>query len=158
MRPLGAHKTPLIPSRPVPPGRPRQKRHASIDTASSVGSTTSCESVDGGISDDDPAQIIEEINRISGSLSDPASEGMSAFNRSLEHFAQLSEQMVTLIKSRGTSVLITMKVSQLMDKIGQFRSLMTQISSNPSCDYTSQLESTVSDISKKCRELYAKVF
>lgn len=167
MKSLGSHKTPLIPNqptkvplhgRPAPPGRPRQLRHGSIDTASSIGSNTSSESVDSGTSNADATKIIEEIDRISGSLSDLASEGFNVFNRSLERFVQLSEQMVMLIQSRGTSVSITMKISQLRDKIGQFRGLMTQISSNPSYDYTSQLDSTVSDISRKCGELYAKVF
>ena len=166
MKPL-SNKTPLIPNqsvtspnkitRPAPPGRPR--KHGSIDKSSSSGSNTSFEPVDGTrINTNDPAQVIEEINRISTNLSDIASEGLPVFNRSLENFAELSEQMLTLLQSKDSSVGIRMKVSQLRDKIGQYRGLMTQINSNPSRDYTSQLDSAVSEISKKCGDLYVKLF
>ena len=164
MKPL-SNKTPLIPNqsitspnkitRPAPPGRPRK----TIDKSSSFGSNTSFEPVDDtGINTNDPAQVFEEINRISTNLNDIASEGLPVFNRSLEKFAELSEQMLTLLQSKDSSVSVRMKVSQLRDKIGQYRGLMTQINSNPSRDYTSQLDSAVSEISKKCGDLYAKLF
>lgn len=165
MKPPSSNKTPLIPNpnkvplqphgRPAPPGRPRQTRHPSVDKSSS---NTSSESADTGMNTADPAQVIEEINRISSNLNDIASEGLPTFNRSLENFAQLSEQMLSLMQSHGKTVSVTMRVSQLRDKIGQFRSLMVQINSNPTCDYTSQLESAVSEISKKFGDLYCKVF
>ena len=166
MKPLST-KTPLIPNqsmtspnkitRPVPPGRPR--KHGSIDKSSSTGSNTSFEPVDGtGINTNNPAQVMEEINRISTNLSDIASEGLPVFNRSLENFAELSEQMLTLLQGKDSSVSTRLKVSQLRDKIGQYRGLMKQINLNPSRDYTSQLDSAVSEISKRCGDLYTKLF
>ena len=129
-----------------------------MDKSTSNSSTVSSESIDSGINTTDPAQVMEELNRISSNLDDIALEGLPVFNRSLESFAQLSEQMLTLIQSNSKTVSVTMKVSQLRDKIGQYRALLVQINSNPSCDYTSQLENTVNEISKKFGDLYSKVF
>ena len=173
MKPLSSNKTPLIPNqsvtspikgsplgRPTPPGRPRNMaKHGSVDKSSSIGSTTSSEPGDNnGINTGDPTQVIEEINRICSNLSDIASEGVTVFNRSLESFAELSEQMQSMLQSRDNSVSTRVKVSQLRDKIGLYRGLLTQINSNPTHDYTTQLESAVSDISKRCSDLYAKLF
>ena len=175
MKPLSsANKSPVIPnqttspsskvplqppSRPLPPGRPRGlKKHGSLDKSTSVTGNTSAESVSTRVGTNDPAQIMEELNRISANLTDIASEGLPVFNRSLEDFAQLSEQMLTLMQSHGKSVFVTMKLSQLREKVSQFRSLMGEINSNPSRDYTSQLDGAVSEISKKFGDLYSKAF
>ena len=152
-------KVPLQPpGRPTPPGRPRMKKHGSVEKTSSVTSNTLSESIDTGADPNDPAQLMEGINRISSNLIDIAAEGLPVFNRSLENFAQLSEQMLTLTQAHGKSVIVKMRVSQLREKVSQFRSLMEQINSNPSCDYTSQLDSLVSEISRKFEDLYSKAF
>ena len=150
-------------SKPLPPGRPRQTRHGSIEASSSVGSNASHEATDFGslqpISDD-PSHIMDEIIRISTSLTDIASDSFSVFNRSLEHFAQLSEKMLQLVQTQNTSHLVSTRIAigKLREKIGDFRNLLTQINSNPSFDYTSQLEVSVNGISKSCRDLYGKLY
>ena len=171
MRPaVSSNKTPVTPSqitspgskiplqppgRPVPPGRPRMKKHPSVEKSTSATTNTLPESVDTGVDPNNPARIMEEINRISINLTEIAAEGLPVFNRALENFAQLSEQMLTLMQATGKSIIVTMK---LREKVGQFRSLMDQINSNPMCDYTSQLDITVSEISKKFEGLYSKTF
>jgi len=165
-------RVPLVPSqtsrvtqknsKPLPPGRPRQSRHGSVEVTSSVGSNTS-ESTDfsslQSISDD-PNQIMDEITRISANLIDIASDSFSVFNRSLEHFAQLSEKMLQLVQTQNTSHLVSTRIAigKLREKIGDFRNLLTQINSNPSFDYTTQLEVSVNGISKSCRDLYGKLY
>jgi len=104
--------------------------------------------------------IMDEIIRISTSLIDIALDSFSVCNRSLEHFAQLSEKMLQLVQTQNTSHLVSTRIAigKLREKIGDFRNLLTQINSNPSFDYTSQLEVSVNGISKSCRDLYGKLY
>ena len=168
-------RVPLVPSqtsrviqknsRPLPPGRPRQSRHGSVEASSSVGSNASHDSTDFSSSlqsiSDNPSHIMEEITRISTNLIDIASESsFTVFNRSLEHFAQLSEKMLEIVQTQNTSHLVSTRIAigKLREKIGDFRNLLSQINSNPSCDYTGQLEVSVNGIAKSCRDLYGRLY
>ena len=143
----------------------KSTKHSSVVVSSSIRSKTNMSQDLNDFSllqpiSDDPNHIMEEITSISANLIDIASESFIVFNRSLEHFAQLSEKMLQLAQTQNTSYLVStmIAIGKLREKIGDFRNLLTQINSNPSCDYTSQLEVSVNGISKSCGDLYNKLY
>jgi len=138
------------------------KKRGNLDQQSSNSSSSIGSSILQDFSDvntlqpisDDPSHVMEKIANISASLLDISLNGFTVFKRALEYFVQLSEKM---LQAQNTSHLATTR-STLKEKIEGFRSLLTQINSNPSHDNSSQIETFVNDISKSCRDLYNEVY
>ena len=142
---------------PLPPDQSRKTKHNFA--ASSFGNSMLQDSTDFDTLQpisDNPSHIVEEIAIISANLLDISLKGFTEFKRSLEYFAQLSKKMLHFMQTQNTTHLAS--VSMLTEKIEDFRNLLTQIDSNPSHEYNSQIETFVNDISKSCRDLYDKLY
>ena len=141
---------------PLPPGQPRNnsRHNTSLSENSSLQDSTDFNTLQP--IDNDPSQVMEEIEKISTSLLDISLKGFTVFKRCLEYFAQLSEKMLQLIRTQNTRPLATTRIaiSMLREKIEDFTNLLAQINTSPSYDENRQIETFVNDISKSCRDLY----